>query len=104
MFLFHFPYFSENNFSVCITKSQDYFNVSYIFSGHPAVVNDCGVNDIQEEDYTNNRVIGGREAKPGRWPWQVDLQAKRVYPNGHVCGGTLISSQWLLTAAHCIEP
>ncbi len=46
------------------------------------------------------KIIGGREARPGYWPWQVALlnQHKKVY-----CGGTLIAPGWVLTAAHCVK-
>uniref|UniRef100_A0A8C6T634 Peptidase S1 domain-containing protein n=1 Tax=Neogobius melanostomus TaxID=47308 RepID=A0A8C6T634_9GOBI len=40
---------------------------------------------------------------PHSWPWQVSLQYNAPSGNWyHTCGGTLISSQWVLTAAHCI--
>ncbi|XP_075905044.1 elastase-1-like isoform X2 [Nelusetta ayraudi] len=44
-------------------------------------------------------VVGGTEAKPNSWPWQVSLQAGRR----HFCGGTLIQSNWVMTAAHCVD-
>lgn len=50
-------------------------------------------------------ILGGREAQPGAWPWQVAL-LRRLEPNpflGQFCGGTLIAEDWVLTAAHCVE-
>jgi len=44
-------------------------------------------------------VINGDNAKQGAWPWQVLLKM-RGRPG---CGGTLISNQWIVTAAHCIS-
>ena len=50
-------------------------------------------------------IIGGREATPGAWPWQVGL-INRMNENtflGQFCGGTLIAEDWVLTAAHCVD-
>ncbi|XP_029978044.1 chymotrypsin-like protease CTRL-1 [Sphaeramia orbicularis] len=48
----------------------------------------------------NNRIVGGQNAQPGVWPWQVSLHYNPF--RSHICGGTLINEQWVLTAAHCI--
>ncbi|XP_022524970.1 serine protease 33 isoform X1 [Astyanax mexicanus] len=44
-----------------------------------------------------SRIVGGTDASEGHWPWQVDIQKK----SEHICGGTLISENWVLSAAHC---
>jgi len=46
-----------------------------------------------------HRVVGGSEAMPNNWPWQVSLSR-----NGwHTCGGTIIAPSWILSAAHCFQ-
>ncbi|XP_035382742.1 transmembrane protease serine 4b [Electrophorus electricus] len=52
---------------------------------------DCG--EVVSED----RVIGGAETAVELWPWQASVQWYRQ----HVCGGALISTRWVISAAHC---
>uniref|UniRef100_A0A8D0HF36 Coagulation factor XI n=1 Tax=Sphenodon punctatus TaxID=8508 RepID=A0A8D0HF36_SPHPU len=48
------------------------------------------------------RVVGGTASSPEEWPWQVSLQV-RIHSWKHICGGSIISNQLILTAAHCTE-
>ncbi|XP_038835121.1 transmembrane protease serine 6-like isoform X3 [Salvelinus namaycush] len=52
---------------------------------------DCGLRQF------TSRVVGGVNATEGEWPWQVSLQIG----GRHVCGGALVYSQWVVSAAHC---
>ena len=45
------------------------------------------------------RITGGEEAIPHSYPHQVSLQMDTM----GFCGGSLISDEWILTAAHCME-
>lgn len=44
------------------------------------------------------RVVGGQDASPHSWPWQISLRVN----GGHICGGTLIDAEYVVTAAHCV--
>jgi secreted trypsin-like serine protease/subtilisin-like proprotein convertase family protein len=49
-------------------------------------------------------IVGGREAEPGAWPWQVALIDIGGHPyDDQYCGGSLISPDWVVTAAHCAD-
>merc|ERR1711971_1423950 len=57
----------------------------------------CGVKG----GAANGRIVGGQETEQHEYPWQVGLVSR----NGRSpwCGGTLISSTHVLTAAHCTQ-
>ena len=49
----------------------------------------------------NPFIVGGQEATPGAYPWQVSLRGCRSCR--HFCGGSIISDEWIVTAAHCVS-
>ncbi|XP_067279127.1 ST14 transmembrane serine protease matriptase b [Pseudorasbora parva] len=55
----------------------------------------CGI-----KPYKSSRIVGGKDSNEGEWPWQVSLHMKT---QGHVCGASVISNHWLVTAAHCVQ-
>jgi len=57
-------------------------------------VNNCGRQSITP---STQRIVGGVEAIANSWPWVVSLQLR-----DHFCGGALIDTRHVLTAAHCL--
>lgn len=49
-----------------------------------------------------SRIINGRSTKKNEFPWQVGLKYKEAYKNTIFCGGSIISSKSIATAAHCL--
>ncbi|KAK3520726.1 hypothetical protein QTP70_030593 [Hemibagrus guttatus] len=55
--------------------------------------------DVCGKPPLNTKIVGGVDAPPGNWPWQVSFQIR----GSHFCGGSLISENWVLSAAHCFQ-
>uniref|UniRef100_A0A6E8UZS8 Peptidase S1 domain-containing protein n=1 Tax=Anopheles coluzzii TaxID=1518534 RepID=A0A6E8UZS8_ANOCL len=51
------------------------------------------------DDPRADRIVGGSKTTIESVPYQVSLR----YFNNHICGGSIISHSWVLTAAHCLD-
>ncbi|XP_006194603.1 coagulation factor IX [Camelus dromedarius] len=81
------------------TRAETIFsNMNYDNSSEAEIILNNTTQSNQSEDLT--RIVGGKDAKPGQFPWQVLLKRKTTA----FCGGSIINEKWVVTAAHCIEP
>jgi len=67
-------------------------------SRHTAADQDSAVVDL------TTRIIGGSLARPGQFPSIVALLDAGLFSpaDRQFCGGTVIASRWVVTAAHCL--
>ena len=56
---------------------------------------DCGCSS---NPVSMTRIVGGESAGTSTWGWAVSLSINSTY----LCGGAILSSTWIITAAHCV--
>jgi len=69
---------------------------------------DLPLNPLTVESLENqadiDRIVGGTEVIPHSWPWQAKVKICSRWRCTKLCGGSIISSYYVVTAAHCIPP
>ncbi|KAG8230974.1 hypothetical protein J437_LFUL003932 [Ladona fulva] len=49
------------------------------------------------------KIVGGHDSKKGDFPFQISLQWSLLgLLRQHVCGGSVLNENWILTAGHCV--
>ncbi|KAL2768093.1 coagulation factor IX isoform 2 precursor [Daubentonia madagascariensis] len=90
---------SVSHTSKLIRAETIFSNMDYENSTEDETILDNVTESAQpHQDFT--RVVGGENAKPGQFPWQVLLNGKI----DAFCGGSIVNEKWVVTAAHCVVP
>ncbi|KAK7085168.1 hypothetical protein SK128_004872 [Halocaridina rubra] len=111
------PEFSTTSTSVTLTEDKQQTHLSYEIktTQMPSVSTNknlfntsvWNVSTLQSQKYFSQnhaesvRIQGGNAAHEDEWPWMVYI---KVIIGGSLlpCGGTVVSSRYILTAAHCV--
>ena len=104
----------DNELNIDFTEIEENCELNYI------KVNIKSINCLNERSDQNNEkirvepincIFNGRDAKVGESPWTVglDITFEKISQSGSIsyfsqrCSGSLITFEWILTAAHCLK-
>jgi secreted trypsin-like serine protease len=66
---------------------------------HELIPRDFSLGSAGQTQSISGQIIGGSRATQGQFPWQALI----TIDGSALCGGSLISPEWILTAAHCVK-
>ncbi|CAF3219931.1 unnamed protein product, partial [Rotaria sp. Silwood2] len=65
-----------------------------VYACNSKAVCGCSLNPV-----SITRIVGGENAGEASWGWAVSISINETF----LCGGSILSSSWIITAAHCVE-
>lgn len=84
-------------------KYSEIFTTSDVHERFSPSLPDPSLGECGKQD-SDNKIVGGTETYLDEFPWLALLK----YVNGkkvrYSCAGSLINEQYVLTAAHCVDP
>ncbi|XP_059160827.1 chymotrypsinogen A-like [Physella acuta] len=95
----------ENEYCSTIQLPLDIYRQYYHYSYPPPTLDknlptppllqqgECGVS-VNDQ---SQQIVNGNDAPEKAWPWQVWL-----FSMAGMCGGSILTREWILTAAHCV--
>lgn len=88
--------------AMALQRSHFTMSASMLGEEHQFHPGECGV--VRSVDF---RILGGRPSEPLEFPWVVYIDVARERNDGVIehrrCSGSLITGQFVLTAAHCFD-
>jgi len=88
--------------NILTRKTKNFCQAVLLFSLASSTISFAQTNTVQDP----HRIIGGQAVTEDKYPWMVSLISSFLKDdpfNAFSCGGSLIHSQWVLTAAHCVS-
>lgn len=64
----------------------------------PALIQ-SGFIELPSPKLPESYIIGGQDANIAQFPYQLSLRQG----GNHICGASIISAIWVLSAAHCLD-
>lgn len=96
---------AANNTDIDWSTVRPHWQIKEWQDKHPAhmkIVRDSGVLDTPVTYGPSGRISGGMEAERHQFPYMVGVVTHLTSGNGF-CGGSLISRNYVMTAAHCLD-
>jgi hypothetical protein len=63
------------------------------------ILDEPAISRPKTKRVVGGRIVGGKLSKPTAWPFLV-----AIFRDGNFhCGGSLITEEWVLSAAHCVH-